>query len=186
VSDEAQLVAAVRASDTRAFERLYHEQYAYLCDVAYRYVWSSDAATDVVNTLFADLWAHRARFAVTGTIRQYLAGAVRHVAISRLRHTLVERRWRERVAAEHEIEPPAAWNEADAALAMADLRAAVRTAIADLPVRCRTAFLLRWERHLTYAEIAQCLEVSVKTVEAYMTRAYAALRAAPGLLLRLR
>jgi RNA polymerase sigma-70 factor (ECF subfamily) len=59
---------------------------------------------------------------------------------------------------------------------MAELDAAIRDAIECLPERCRLVFTLRWQHHLSYAEIAETLGIAVKTVENQVTRALKALR----------
>jgi RNA polymerase sigma-70 factor (ECF subfamily) len=53
---------------------------------------------------------------------------------------------------------------------------AIRRAIDALPDRCRQIFLLSREKYLSYAEIAEVLGISVKTVETQMWRALKSLR----------
>jgi RNA polymerase sigma factor (sigma-70 family) len=63
------------------------------------------------------------------------------------------------------------------ALARAQRRSAeVREAIAALPPRTREVFVMSRERGLRYSEIAEQLEISVKAVEANMSRALRQLR----------
>jgi RNA polymerase sigma-70 factor (ECF subfamily) len=57
-----------------------------------------------------------------------------------------------------------------------ELAAAAAAAVADLPPRCREVFTLSRARGLSYAEIAETLGISVKTVEAQMARALRGLR----------
>jgi RNA polymerase sigma-70 factor (ECF subfamily) len=45
-----------------------------------------------------------------------------------------------------------------------------------LPARCREAFQLRLEQNLSNSEIAQRMHISKRTVEEYMTTAFAHLR----------
>jgi RNA polymerase sigma-70 factor (ECF subfamily) len=59
----------------------------------------------------------------------------------------------------------------------ADLARAVARIVARLPERCREVFRLNRYHHLTYAEVAQVLNLSVKTVELHMARALRELRA---------
>jgi RNA polymerase sigma-70 factor (ECF subfamily) len=66
--------------------------------------------------------------------------------------------------------------QADADTQANELEGAIRDAIADLPPRTREVFLMSRERNLKYSEIAEQLEISVKAVEANMSRALRQLR----------
>ena len=66
--------------------------------------------------------------------------------------------------------------QADAETEASELQDAIRDAIAALPPRTREVFLLSRERNLRYSEIAEQLGVTVKAVEANMSRALRQLR----------
>jgi RNA polymerase sigma factor (sigma-70 family) len=53
---------------------------------------------------------------------------------------------------------------------------AVRQAIGRLPDRCRLVFTLHREQGLTYAEVAEVLGISPRTVEVQIGRALKSLR----------
>ncbi len=52
----------------------------------------------------------------------------------------------------------------------------VERVLGRLPERCRLALALRWQRQMSYAEVAAAMGISVKTVEIYVGRGLAALR----------
>ena len=97
------------------------------------------------------------------------------------RHHRVEARWEARAAVEADEAAPGA----DEELRYGEVAKAAARAIESLPERCRLVFTLSRQQHLTYAEIAQTLDISVSTVETQMWRALKILRAklAPYLLL---
>ena len=174
------LAARIREGDAATFEWVYRTYHAGLCDFVVRYVAAPDRAAELVQTLFLQLWEQRARFRVTTTIERCLFGAARNVAVNTLRREVVERRWRERMVADAGDDgyPRSATNGANVALEAQDVEAAVRRALANLPPRCVTAFMLRWQRQLSYAEIADVMGLSANTVNVYLTRATMALREA--------
>src|SRR5204862_6147274 len=105
-----------------------------------------------------------------GNLKTYLYAAVRNLAISHLRHELVERRWCERVPVTPHV------NEGERRLESAELEAAVERVLDRVPERCRLALTLRWQRQMSYAEVAAAMGISVKTVEIYVGRGLAILR----------
>jgi len=58
----------------------------------------------------------------------------------------------------------------------AETVAAVRQAVSRLPERCRLVFTLHREQGLTYAEVAEVLGISPRTVEVQIGRALKSLR----------
>ena len=52
-----------------------------------------------------------------------------------------------------------------------ELRKAITAAVAELPPACREVFMLSRTQGLRYAEIAETLGISVKTVESQMGKA---------------
>ena len=169
-------VARIRAGDAAAFETAFRTYHPALCAFAFRYVRSREVAQDLVHDVFTRLWQAQGR-ELRHTLKSYLYAAVRNAAISHLRSALVERRWREHeLARAGAAEQPHACNDAHQQLESEELAAAVRRVLDSLPERCRLALTLRWQRQMSYAEVAEAMEISVKTVEIYVSRGLAALR----------
>jgi len=170
--EERDWAARIRAGDTAAFERAFRTYHPALCKFACRYVHSRDVAQELVHDVFATLWEERARLRV-GKLKSYLYAAVRNSAISHLRHERVERRWREQAPT---TAAPLDENEGERRLETAELEAAVERVLDLVPERCRLALTLRWQRQMSYAQVAAAMGISVKTVEIYVGRGLAALR----------
>jgi RNA polymerase sigma-70 factor (ECF subfamily) len=171
------LVALVREGNEAAFEQLFREYYNPLCVFVQRYVGVAEVAEELVESVFARIWEQRERWEVRGDLTAYLYSAARYQAVTHRRHAAVERRMRERSLREG-ISPgvsqvrydPRRQCEAN------ELSAAIRDAIECLPERSRLIFTLRWQHHLSYAEIAATLGIATKTVETQLNRALKALR----------
>lgn len=171
---DAELVARIRAGDEAAFETIFRTYLAPLSTFAYRYVGSRDLAADLVQDLFLWIWRNRGGWTVQGSLKAYLYSAVRNRGLDVIRHRRIEHRWAEESARERR----ASWATAAASSGEADDErlAALERAIAALPDRRRQVFLLRWRDRLSYAEIAEVMGTSLKTVENQMTRALQAVR----------
>lgn len=174
---ERSWVAAVRAGDAAAFEVMFRAYAPALAGFVYGYLRVSDESQEIVQDLFLWIWEHRYEWEVPGSLRTYLYKSARNRAVSRLRHRRVERDFRERVARESvQGKPSAGHAETDQQIRMDELATALERAVLGLPDRCREVFELNRRQHLSYAEIAELLEISVKTVEVHMGRALAGLR----------
>ena len=169
---ETDLLARIRAGDRAAFERLFRTWYPRLADWAFRLLESRDAAEDAVQEVFVAIWQGRERLPEAQSIAAYLHRAVRNRALNQLRQQKTAGRW---IAAQDS--EPMISAEVESGLVDRELDAAYRAALAELAPRGREVFVLSRERGLTYAQIAETLGISVKTVETLMGRAIAALRA---------
>lgn len=175
---ECEWIERIRSGDATAFEALFRAYYRRLAGFCYRYVRSRELAEDVVHDVLVRFWDQRQQLELRD-LRSYLFTAVRNEALNRLRNALVERRWRDRILAERRVEPAGGGaNEAETRVEHTELAAALNRELAALPERCRLALTLRWQQQMSYAEIAEAMGISVKSVEVYLRRAMIALRAA--------
>ena len=164
------------AGDERAFEQLFRAHYASLRDFAARYVADPALAEELVQDLFADLWARRHVWQVRESVRAYLFAAVRNRALNLRKRQAMESDWEQEEASQAASDLHASSEGVDDAAERADLRARLDAAIAALPERCRLVMHLRWREQLPYAEIAAIMGISVKGVENQLARGLAAIR----------
>jgi RNA polymerase sigma-70 factor (ECF subfamily) len=174
-SDEQSLFQRMKDGDMAAFRALYDRYYKYLVVTANNILGDGEAARDVSQDVFFDLWRKRAGIEVQASLKAYLRRAVvnrtlNHIKARRLDYTdpgqLPER--------------PSPALDAHSQLETTDLEQAIHAAIAALPERCRIIFTLCRLENMTHKEIAAQLNISTKTIENQMTRAIASLREAVG------
>lgn len=177
VTTDGDLVARVRVGDERALELVFRAHYAALCDFAARYVREPALAEELVQDLFADLWARRAGWQVSGSLRAYLYSAVRNRALNLRKRQAVERDWERDETDSGPIAQYRSPERPDDALERRDTRARLHAALESLPERCRLVMHLRWRDQLRHAEIASIMGISVKGVEMQLSRGLRALRA---------
>lgn len=152
------------------FEALFREHYAPLCGFANKFVGEAETAEELVQELFTQIWEKRKNIQFSGSLRSYLFASVRNSALNHLKHLKVRKGYQDYMVA-RETEP-AESNPYD----VAELQSRIDTAIEALPERCRQVFLLSRREGLKYAEIAEQMEISVKTVEVQMGKALRSLR----------
>ena len=150
------------------FQLLFRNYYRPLCLYALHYINNVDDVEDVVQDCFVRLLEASVE---PRNVRAWLYAAVRNRCIDLLRQS------------SHSVEPLAAGLEAapDEEQQERSLREArLWEAIDALPARCREVFLLSKRDGLTYAQIAQRLGLSEKTVEHQVSKALKRLRALRG------
>jgi RNA polymerase sigma-70 factor (ECF subfamily) len=154
-------------------EEVFREHYVELCAFVFGYVASDDAAEDIVQDLFLAIWESPDRWKETGKSPRFLLYvAARNRALDYIKFRRVRERHAENVAETPAHTPATAVEN----LARQEVQQALDNAIASLPERAREIFLLSREEGLTYREIAERLELSIKTVETQMSRSLKRLR----------
>jgi RNA polymerase sigma-70 factor (ECF subfamily) len=172
-SSDATDLDRLRAGDAGSFEALFFRHHATLCEIVDAYVGSQAIAEEIVQDLFHTIWRDRARLAVRGSLRSYLCVAARNRALQHLRHGVVARRHAQAAALESDLDREP---RADEVLERQEALVALRSAIDALPPRARLAVVLRWRDHLTNADVAEAMGITVKGVEKLLASAMTRLR----------
>ncbi len=154
-------IQAIRSSDVGAFESLYQQHYHNLTTFAVRYTAAWDSAEDLVQDVFAKIWAKRDTLPNILALRAYLYGAVRNAALNVQKHEARVTRihgWALHTkntlgVADHAVGQ-------DRAVEQADLRERMQYVLERLPERQHAAIVLRYEHDLSYSGIAEVLEIS--------------------------
>src|SRR5690606_20756211 len=121
------------------------------------------------------LWEKRENLKISTSLKAYLYKAVYHGSINHLKHEKVRMKHSEQQLYINQQEA------ADESLAFREesgeeLSERFKRALNLLPEKCRMVFYLSRFEELKYQEIAQRLDISVKTVEAHMGKALKTLR----------
>ncbi len=169
---DTELFVRLRQGESVALDELFRRHYVNLCRVAVRLVRDGAAAEDIVQEVFTRLWTKRSKLPDdTQAVSPYLRRAVRNRSLNYLRD-------RKRIPVDDGELPEAAdpAGQATSRLEQEELRVRINTAINRLPERCRLVFVMSKMEEMSQREIADQLDISVKTVENQMTRAYKFLR----------
>lgn len=156
------IIARFRAGDPDAFDVVFAHYHPLLCAfVDHLFLGNADDAKDVVQTVFIRVWRAPERLPAHVPLGACLYEIARGEALNALRRT----RRRAASLARTSADPaPVAEPAAHARLRLVD----VAHAVAQLPRRCREAFVLRRIQGMSYAEIARRLGLSPRTVEHYV------------------
>ena len=178
-SSKSYIHRKLESGDIKAFEMLYNEQYIPLCHFSQRFVFDLDTAREIVQDVFVHIWEKRTSLPVEISLKPYLYTSVRNKSIDYLKHLNVENKFEKRRI--REIQDPAnnSFNTNDHpldGLITKELENSIKDAIENLPEKCKEIFKLSRFKGLKYREIAEELNISVKTVETQMSRAIESLK----------
>lgn len=159
--------------DISSFEKLFRSQHAKLLLSAYRILNDKARAEDVVQDVFLKLWQKREEILVEENLPAYLHRAVTNHAIN-----IYKQQYRKLVEHAEEIaeQTDSASSEADSSIITKELSEKIQYAISSMPDSSRGVFMLSRFEELSYKEISERLEISVKTVEKHMSNALKHLR----------
>ena len=163
---------SIRLGDEQAFERLFRDQYPILCGYAKKYLDDVDQAEEVVQDMFFNFWQKRKKLEVNISLEAYLFRSVRNSCLNYLKHLKV--REEHKLATNHEIRAKELQVH-DNVVAL-ELQGRIDDAIDQLPPERKKIFKMSRYEELKYREIAEKLNLSVKTVEVQMSKALKFLR----------
>ncbi|MCE6990568.1 RNA polymerase sigma-70 factor [Dyadobacter sp. CY323] len=166
----------VATGDYNAFRELFTHHYRSLCNYAMRVVVTREIAEEVVSDVFVKLWKNREQIEVHTSFQAYIYRAVRNQALDYLKLRVHRQNERESLeSVQWNLSHADHFSPADE-LSFNEFYTHVEGCIQALPRQCQLIFRLSREEGLRYRDIAEKLEISVKTVETQMSRALKVLR----------
>lgn len=183
VAEQAELVAALRAGDEAAYERLVHLHIGRLLAVARRFLRREEDAQDAVQEAFLSAFKAIDRFDGRAQLSTWLHRITVNACLMKLRSL----KRRPEVAYDdllprfkddgHSQEPVGSWNQTPADVIQSDeVRARVRAAIDELPDSLRVVILMRDIEEIDTEQTAHRLEITPNAVKVRLHRARQALR----------
>jgi RNA polymerase sigma-70 factor, ECF subfamily len=151
-------------STEQEFEQLFRQHYSWLVRIAARITADNNAAEDLVQEAFINLWQKRETLEVTGDIKGYLRNTVVNRSLNYLRG-------RVKFTGDESLNAIEASAFTDSALLTADTEQKVNRVLQALPQNTRLVFTLSRFEEMSYRQIAGQLNVSVKMVEKHMSAA---------------
>jgi RNA polymerase sigma-70 factor (ECF subfamily) len=153
-------------------EQLFSDYYEALHRYAFTILKNSDEAKDVVQSVFLNLWEKRELLNINTSPKAYLFRSVYNESINYIKKQEVLLKHHNAAAKENGREMTMPFPDDDLDL----LKSKLSKILLQLPPQCREVFVKSKAEQKKYAEIATELGISVKTVEAHMTKAFKLIR----------
>lgn len=167
------VLTKIKEGDVKAFEGIFRLYYAPLCLYATGITGSRDIAEEIVQELFYVFWKEKEKLQIFRSIKSYLYGAVRNQSLQYCEHLEMRNRYRETVLSGNQESKP---SDPQDELEYKELEILINNTLKKLPERRLRIFRMHRFEGKKYAEIASALSLSIKSVEAEMTKALQMLR----------
>ena len=172
MDDRQRLRNGLKEGNKEIFEELYRQYYSPLCFYCQRYVDDMEDAQEIVQSLFLKIWIRRKDLEINTSINSYLYKAVRNYALN----YLTQQKIKQKYIGYQERLPRFTGDNGPAKMEEEELRNIIKSAILKMPEKRRKIFELSRYEDMKYHQIAEHLSISVKTVEAQMSKSLKYLR----------
>lgn len=169
---EQQYWQLISEGDKNAFEQVFKAYYKPLCNYACSIIKDIDESEEVVQNMFYNLWNKREAIQINSSVKSYLYRAAHNDCLNKIKHGKIKSVYAE----DYKKSADAGFEDASKALQAKELGKQINEAIASLPEQCGIVFKLSRFENLKYTEIAEQLNISVKTVENHMGKALKIMR----------
>jgi RNA polymerase sigma-70 factor (ECF subfamily) len=150
------------SDDQAAYKELFTSLYSSLFVFAKSLVKSKEAAEEVVSDVFINIWERRRDLEKIENLRVYLYVSTRNASLNYIsRH----KRTATNPIDEFQSEFTSIYFDPEQLMITADMLALIKRSIDQLPPKCKIIFKLVKEDGLKYREVAEILNISIKTVE---------------------
>lgn len=155
---------AIAKDDLGAFDEIIRRYQHFAWRVAYRFLGDSMEAEDVAQEAFLRLFKAAPRYRAMAGFRTYLYSILYRLCIDYKKH-------KQPTYTDTISDMPASFPDAVEDLISEELGMEVRRALYGLPLNQRTAIVLKHHEGLSYAEISQVMDITIKSVEMLIHRA---------------
>jgi RNA polymerase sigma-70 factor (ECF subfamily) len=167
------LAARIKIGDRQAFELFFRKHYIPLCGFINKFLNDPERSKEIVQDVFIRIWENRRDIDPEMPLKAFLFKIAQNASLNVLQRNKTESTYAaiyKLVYIEH-----SEFTVHESLLAR-ELEDSIATAIGKLPCECRRVFELSRVEGLKYSEIANTLNISIKTVEAQMSKALRSLR----------
>ena len=172
LDDQQRLINGLKDGDKKVFEEIYRLYYSPLCFYCLRYVGDMEEAKELVQGLFLKIWLKRGSIDINTSWKSYLYRAVQNYALNYLQQQKIKQKYV--IEREHFFGESS--ENGQLKLEEKELKKVIKNAILNLPEKRRKIFELSRFENMKYNQIAEHLAISVKTVEAQMSKSLHYLR----------
>lgn len=171
-NEDQELMAAIRNRDKKVFESFYKKYYKQLFATAYQYVRQQETAEEIVHDLFINIWNKADQLNIQYSMKSYLFKAIVNTSLNFIKKEKIDAEKHSAYLAVQEPEAVTEVQNESEELLLKNLEEALEL----LPAKCKQVMYLSRFGKLKQQEIADQLDISLKTVKNHLTVGFQKLR----------
>ena len=152
--------------DAIAYKEVFLLYHAKLVGFSTTITKSRELAEEVVSDVFLKIWTTRTNLSRVENFHLYIYVITKHLSINAL---LKSRKEQSFTLDETVVEIKSIYLDPEQMMMTAEMVRRIQAAIGELPPKCQLIFKLVKEDGLKYKEVAELLQLSIKTIENQMT-----------------
>lgn len=169
---EKRLLERIKNDSDSAFEEIYNRYWKQLFNFGIRKLNQPEIVEGIVQEVFIDFWVRRKSISIEQSLLSYLYTSVNFRVINQYKSRAIREKYLNGLKAQN---PDFGFSIEDM-IQFKDLKLTIKGLIKDFPSQRQKAYKLRFNKGLSYKEIADIMEISVSTVEKHLVRAIKDLR----------
>ncbi|MEH3114488.1 RNA polymerase sigma factor [Pedobacter terrae] len=167
----AELLNALKAGDSAAFNEIYHQYRKKIYGYAYHFSRDGEEAEELTQDVFVRLWENRSKIDPKKNFEAFIYTLIRNNFLSTLR-----KKAREKVYSEENLKYEQSFNTIEEELNAKETKQIVHKAIESLSPQVKKIYLLSRNGHHTHEEISQLMGISKNTVNNHLKKSLGILR----------
>ncbi|PXY46002.1 hypothetical protein DMB68_02105 [Flavobacterium hydrophilum] len=176
INHDEVLVSRLRNGDESALTDLYNKFWQALFISAFNIIKDKELCEDIIQDIFMNIWHNREKLEIRISLKGYMYACARYQVFNHLKKN------KDRIQVElfDDLEKRFQHTTPETEMMHQELVLQINSIVATLPEKCQLVYKLSREEQLSHKEIAERLNISVKTVENHITKALHSIKSSMG------
>lgn len=172
-SFELNLFESFKEGDETAFTYFYDKYFRRITTFSFQFIYDHDEAENLAQEVLLYLWQNRENVESINGIQSFLYTYAKSKCLNMIRHNKVKDKFKSEVLnqKERELDIEILNSVQFDTLELSELERLIQESISDLPPKTREVFIKKRFENKKNTEIAEEMQVTLKAVEAHMTKA---------------
>lgn len=160
------------SNSTTAFEELFKLYHAQLCRYIFSVIQDVDESKEIAQNCFIQLWEKRESIETIKSLKLYLFRSAHNMCLNRFKHEKVKSRY---ITEERYYLQSILYSDFESTH-NPELSNKISEAVEGLPKKNKEVFKLRYYKGLNTVEVSKELDITPRTVETHISKAFKILR----------